>query len=102
MVARILRRYKYVILYGLGLALLLFLLKGVKCGFFIFDPAIEVYGGATAVLSPFLGTCPAQHLTTPKPATTPPPPPPPAPTPPPAPNPDSAAIAKLGLSAREI
>jgi len=102
MVARILRRYKYVILYGLGLALLLFLLKWLEWRFLIFDHAIEVYSGAIAVLFTFLGIWLALKLTKPKTVTITVPAPAPATTPTPAPNPDSAAIAKLGLSAREI
>src|SRR5260370_41079698 len=102
MVARILRRYKYVILYGLGLALLLFLLKWLEWRFLIFDHAIEVYSGAIAVLFTFLGIWLALKLTKPKTVTITVPAPAPAPTPTPAPNPDSPAIAKLGLSAREL
>src|SRR5258708_13575935 len=100
MVARILRRYKYVILYGLGLALLLFLFKWLEWRFLIFDHAIEVYSGAIAVLFTFLGIWLALKLTKPKTVTITVPAPAPPPTPTPAPDPHSPAIAKLGPTPR--
>ncbi|HEY4335857.1 MAG TPA: hypothetical protein VGM89_08170, partial [Puia sp.] len=60
------RRNKYIILYGAGLALLLFLLKWLEWRFIIFDHAIEIYSGAIAVLFTGLGIWLALKLARPK------------------------------------
>ena len=66
MPARFFQRYKHIILYGLGLALLLFLLKWLEWRFVIFDHAIEVYSGALAILFTALGIWLALKLARPK------------------------------------
>jgi len=66
MPARFFRRYKHIILYGLALALLLFLLKWLEWRFIIFDHAIEVYSGALAILFTALGIWLALKLARPK------------------------------------
>jgi len=66
MVARFIRRYKQTIIYGVALALLLFLLKWLEWRFIIFDHAIEVYSGAIAVLFTGLGIWLALKLARPK------------------------------------
>ena len=102
------RRYKYVILYGSGLAVLLFLLKWLEWRFLIFDHAMDIYSGAIAVLFTGVGIWLALKLAKPKivTITLPAPEPPPAETVPanlaPVAAPDLKQIEKLGLSAREL
>ncbi|HVU95360.1 MAG TPA: response regulator transcription factor [Puia sp.] len=96
MVVRFLRRHKYAILYGTGLAVLLFLLKWLEWRFIIFDHAFEIYSGLIAVLFTGLGIWLATRLARPKVVTITLPPIEPAKTP------DPGAIAKLGLSTREL
>ncbi len=55
-----------ILLYGAGLALLLFLLKWLELRFIIFDHAFEVYMGAIAVIFTGLGIWLALKLTKPK------------------------------------
>ena len=96
MVVRFLRRHRYTLLYGAGLAVLLFLLKWLEWRFIIFDHAIEIYSGAIAVLFTGLGIWLATKLARPKVV---------AITLPPAESaqtPDPGTIAKLGLSTREL
>jgi len=50
-----LHRHKTTILYGLSLAVLLFLLKWVELKFLIFDHAMEIYGGIIALIFTGLG-----------------------------------------------
>jgi|SRR5579859_204029 len=69
MAVRFFRRHKHIILYGLALALLLFLLKWLEWRFIVFDHAIEVYSGAIAVLFTGLGIWLALKLARPKVAT---------------------------------
>jgi two-component system, NarL family, response regulator LiaR len=69
MAAHFFRRYKLVLLYGLALAVLLFLLKWLEWRFIIFDHAIEIYSGALAILFTGLGIWLALKLARPKPAT---------------------------------
>jgi two-component system, NarL family, response regulator LiaR len=57
---------KYIILYGISLAILLFLLKWLELRFIIFDHALEVYIGAIAVLFTALGIWMALKLSRPK------------------------------------
>jgi two-component system, NarL family, response regulator LiaR len=57
---------KYIILYGISLAILLFLLKWLELRFIIFDHALEVYIGAIAVLFTALGIWLALKLSRPK------------------------------------
>ena len=66
MPARFFQRHKHIILYGLALALLLFLLKWLEWRFVIFDHAIEVYSGALAILFTALGIWLALKLARPK------------------------------------
>ncbi|HEY4111136.1 response regulator transcription factor [Puia sp.] len=113
---RFFRRYKYILLYGSGLAILLFLLKWLEWRFLVFDHAIDLYSGAIAVLFTGLGIWLAVKLAKPKVITVTLPPPAAV-----APRPDAAApppdagisslpngsvdqkqIARLGLSAREL
>ena len=63
---RFVRRNRHIILYGGGLALLLFLLKWLEWRFIIFDHAIQVYSGAIAVLFTGLGIWVALKLARPK------------------------------------
>lgn len=60
------RRYKHTIIYGLALALLLFLLKWLEWKFVVYDHAIEIYSGAIAVLFTGLGIWLALRLARPK------------------------------------
>ena len=111
---RFFRRHKYIILYGVGLAMLLFLLKWLEWRFIVFDHALEIYSGAIAILFTGLGIWLALKLARPRVVTI---------TLPPATNSDAAnppagpnlpqattappvtadpqALAKPGLSARE-
>jgi len=66
MVVRFLRRHRYTILYGAGLAMLLFLLKWLEWRFIIFDHAFEIYSGLIAVLFTGLGIWLAIKLAKPK------------------------------------
>jgi len=96
MALRFIRRHKYTILYGAGLALLLILLKWLEWRFIIFDHALEIYTGAIAVLFTGLGIWLAMKLARPKVITV--TKPAEAGTIPP----DPRTIAKLGLSSREL
>jgi len=119
------RRNKYTILYGAGLALLLILLKWLEWRFLIFDHAIEIYSGALAILFTGLGIWLALKLARPRvkvitvtlppaenaanphhkhasPEATGPEITGPGPTGPEAMVPDPRAIARLGLSTREL
>ncbi|HMI79039.1 MAG TPA: LuxR C-terminal-related transcriptional regulator [Ferruginibacter sp.] len=59
-------KHRTILLYGAGLALLLFLLKWLELRFIIFDHAFEVYMGAIAVIFTALGIWLALKLTKPK------------------------------------
>lgn len=59
-------RNKYYILYGISLALLLYLLKWLKLRFIIFDHAFEIYIAAIALIFTSLGIWLALKLTKPK------------------------------------
>ena len=59
-------KYKHAILYGVALALLLFLLKWLEWRLVIFDHALDVYIGAIAVFFTALGIWLALKLTRPK------------------------------------
>jgi NarL family two-component system response regulator LiaR len=61
-----LARNKLIILYGISLALLLFLLKWLELRFLIINHASEVYIGAIAILFTALGIWLAQKLIKPK------------------------------------
>lgn len=93
MVVRFLRRHKYTILYGAGLAVLLILLKWLEWRFIILDHAIEIYSGAIAVLFTGLGIWLALKLARPKVVTI---------TKPAETEPNPEIIARLGLSTREL
>lgn len=59
----VLRKYRYYLLYGSGLALLLFLLKWVQWKFMIIENAVEVYVGIIALIFTLLGIWLARQLT---------------------------------------
>jgi len=59
-------KYRTILLYGISLALLLFLLRWLELRFIIFDHAMEVYIGAIAVIFTALGMWLALKLTKPK------------------------------------
>lgn len=60
-----LSRYKQVILYGISLAILLFILKWLELRFIIIDHAFEIYIGAIALIFTGLGIWLALKLTRP-------------------------------------
>lgn len=66
MVLKFLVRNKHIILYGLSLALLLFLLKWLQFRFVIIDHAFEIYVGAVALIFTALGIWLALKLSKPK------------------------------------
>ena len=53
-------------LYGISLAMLLFLLRWLELRFVIFDHALEIYAGAIAIIFTALGIWLALKLTKPK------------------------------------
>ena len=55
MMSKFRRKYGQLILYGISMALLLFLLKWLEFRFVIIDHALEVYVGAIAVIFTGLG-----------------------------------------------
>lgn len=59
-------KYKLVILYGLGCAILLFLLKWLEYRFLIIDHMMEIYIGAIAIVFTSLGIWLALKLVKPK------------------------------------
>ena len=59
-------KHRQVILYGISLALLLFVLKWLELRFLIIDHIIEIYVGAIALLFTGLGIWLARKLTSPK------------------------------------
>lgn len=59
-------KHKTILLYGISLALLLFLLRWLELRFIIFDHAVEIYIGAIAVIFTALGLWLALKLTKPK------------------------------------
>lgn len=59
-------KHRQVILYGISLALLLFVLKWIELRFLIIDHIIEIYSGVIALLFTGLGIWLAMKLTTPK------------------------------------
>ncbi|HVU55975.1 MAG TPA: LuxR C-terminal-related transcriptional regulator [Puia sp.] len=59
-------KHKGTILYGIALALLVFLLKWLEWRLVIFDHAIELYAGVTALIFTGLGIWLAMKLTKPK------------------------------------
>jgi DNA-binding CsgD family transcriptional regulator len=66
MAASFLSKHKHVILYGICLALLLFLLKWLELRFVILNHAFEIYIGAIALIFTGLGIWLALKLTKPK------------------------------------
>lgn len=66
MAGNLLIKHKHAILYGVALALLVFVLKWLEWRLMIFDHAFEVYVGAIAVLFTALGIWLALKLTKPK------------------------------------
>lgn len=65
-IRKIITKNKAVLLYGTGLALLLFLLKWLELRFIIFDHSMEIYIGAIAVIFTGLGIWLTLKLTKPK------------------------------------
>jgi len=61
-----LSKHRHILLYGVALALLLFLLKWLQWKFVVLDHPIEVYIGIIALLFTILGIWMAQKLTRPK------------------------------------
>jgi DNA-binding CsgD family transcriptional regulator len=59
-------RHKLIILYGISMALLIFLLKWLELRFLIIDHAMEIYIGAIAVVFTSLGIWLALKLSKPK------------------------------------
>ena len=59
-------KHKAILAYGVGMALLMFLLKWLELRFVIFDHAMEVYIGSIALLFTGLGIWLALKLTKPK------------------------------------
>ena len=59
-------KHKSTLLYGLGLAVLLFLLRWLELRFVIFDHAFEIYIGVIAIIFTGLGIWLALKLTKPK------------------------------------
>ncbi len=59
-------KHKSVLLYGISLALLLFVLRWLELRFLIFDHALEIYIGAIAIFFTALGIWLALKLTKPK------------------------------------
>jgi DNA-binding CsgD family transcriptional regulator len=66
MILKSLIKHRLIILYGVVLAVLLFLLKWLELRFIIMDHAFEVYAGAIAVIFTALGIWLALKLTKPK------------------------------------
>lgn len=66
MIARFLARHKLILMYGASLAGLLFLLKWLEWRLLILDHAMELYGGAIAIVFTGLGIWLALKLTRPK------------------------------------
>lgn len=58
-------KYKLPVLYGLAMAVLLFLLKWLELRFIIFDHAFEIYIGGIALIFTALGIWLAKKLTSP-------------------------------------
>jgi NarL family two-component system response regulator LiaR len=66
MIRKLFSANKGILMYGVSLALLLFLLKWLELRFVIFDHALEIYVGAIAVIFTALGIWLALKLTKPK------------------------------------
>ncbi len=66
MIRKLFSANKGILIYGVSLALLLFLLKWLELRFVIFDHALEIYAGAIAVIFTSLGIWLALKLTKPK------------------------------------
>ena len=66
MLLRFLNKYRDTILYGISLALLLFLLKWIELRFIIINHAFEIYAGIIALLFTALGIWLALKLNKPK------------------------------------
>lgn len=60
----ILKDYKHIIVYGLILAILIFLLKWLQWKFLIVDNAVDIYVGLIAIFFTCLGIWVAKQLTT--------------------------------------
>lgn len=65
MTSNFLAKNRHIILYGISMALLLFLLKWLEVRFVIFDHAFEIYVGAIAIIFTVLGIWIARRLARP-------------------------------------
>jgi len=65
-IRKLFSKNKSILLYGVSLALLLFLLKWLELKFIIYDHAFEIYAGAIAIIFTALGIWLALKLTKPK------------------------------------
>lgn len=59
-------KHKRVLIYGISMAILLFILKWLELRFIVFDHAFEIYAGAIALMFTGLGVWLALKLTKPK------------------------------------
>lgn len=66
MTGKSLLKHKHIVLYGISLAVLLFLLRWLELRFIIIDHAFEVYAGAIAIIFTALGIWLALKLTKPR------------------------------------
>jgi DNA-binding NarL/FixJ family response regulator len=66
MMSKFRRKYGQLILYGISMALLLFLLKWLELRFVIIDHALEIYVGAIALIFTGLGIWLAMKIVRPK------------------------------------
>jgi DNA-binding CsgD family transcriptional regulator len=66
MIGKFFVKHKIVLLYGTSMAVLLVLLKWLELRFVIYDHAIEIYGGAIAILFTALGIWLALKISKPK------------------------------------
>jgi DNA-binding CsgD family transcriptional regulator len=66
MILKSLIKHKYIVLYGISMAILLFLLRWLELRFIIIDHSFEIYAGAIALIFTALGIWLAIKLTKPK------------------------------------
>lgn len=66
MLAKSFKKNRHIVLYGISLALMLFLLKWIELRFIILDHAFEIYVGVVAIIFTALGIWVASKLTKPK------------------------------------
>ena len=66
MILNFLIRNKHIILYGISLAILMFLMRWLELRLIVFNHAFEIYAGAIAIIFTSLGVWLALKLTKPK------------------------------------